>query len=143
MAHVATSRDAPVVLRPATRDDIETVAVLWHDGWRDGHLGLVPDAVLPHRSFDDFRKRVPALLRATTVAERDGLVVGFVTVHGAEVEQVYVAAEARGGPTATALLDHGEAVVAEQHEVAWLAVVEGNARARAFYTRRGWSDAGA
>ena len=28
------------------------------------------------------------------------------------------------------------------HDVAWLAVVAGNARARAFYEKRGWADDG-
>ena len=34
---------APVV-RPATGEDVDAVASIWRDGWRDGHLGLVPDA---------------------------------------------------------------------------------------------------
>jgi hypothetical protein len=34
------------------------------------------------------------------------------------------------------------AIVAAGHPTAWLAVVPGNARARRFYERRGWADAG-
>jgi ribosomal protein S18 acetylase RimI-like enzyme len=130
-------------LRPATADDLDAIATLWHDGWRDGHLGHVPVGLHAHRQPDDFRAMAPRLLGATTVADRDGHVVGFVTVVADEVEQVYVAADARGSGVAAALLDDGEASVARDHEVAWLSVVPGNARARAFYERQGWSDAGA
>jgi len=58
------------------------------------------------------------------------------------VEQVYVAAAARGTGVAAELLGHGESIVARQADVAWLAVVAGNARARRFYERQGWHDAG-
>jgi hypothetical protein len=43
---------------------------------------------------------------------------------------------------ATPLLRRGEEVVAARFDVAWLAVAEGNARARRFYERSGWRDAG-
>jgi GNAT superfamily N-acetyltransferase len=70
-------------------------------------------------------------------------IVGFVTVHGDELEQMYVDAATRGKGVAGALLAHGETEIAERHETAWLAVVAGNARARRFYEREGWHDAGA
>lgn len=44
---------------------------------------------------------------------------------------------------ATALLTHAEHAIADDHATAWLAVVPGNARARRFYERCGWSDVGA
>jgi GNAT superfamily N-acetyltransferase len=76
------------------------------------------------------------------VAHVAGCVVGFVTVHGDEVEQVFVDASARGTGVAAELLEHAEAVIARDHDIAWLAVVAGNARARRFYERSGWHDAG-
>jgi ribosomal protein S18 acetylase RimI-like enzyme len=48
----------------------------------------------------------------------------------------------RGVGRSKALLAHGEAVIGERWPRAWLAVVAGNARARRFYERQGWSDAG-
>jgi GNAT superfamily N-acetyltransferase len=129
-------------LRPATSDDVEAIATLWHLAWRDGHLGHVPDALLPHRGPIHFRERVPPRIPTTTVATLASSVVGFVTVHEDEAEQVYVAANARGGGVANALLRHAEQVIAERFETAWLAVVAGNARARRFYERNGWRDAG-
>lgn len=91
-------------LRPATPDDIETIATLWHSGWRDGHLGHVPEALLEHRHYADFLRRVPPRILETTVATIAGEVVGFVTVREDEVEQVYVAATARGTGVAGLLI---------------------------------------
>ena len=95
-----------------------------------------------HRRPADFLARVPARLGHTTVAVDGPVVVGFVTVVGDEIEQLYVAARARGGEVAAALLDHGETLVSQHFGMAWLAVVAGNGRARRFYARRGWRDAG-
>ncbi len=129
-------------LRPARPADADAIAVVWHDAWRDGHIGHVPDALLDHRTLDQFRKRVPERLPTTTVAEVDGEVVGFVTVQDDELEQLFVAADARASGVADALLRRGESVIAEHHAAAWLAVATGNARARRFYERNGWADAG-
>jgi GNAT superfamily N-acetyltransferase len=79
----------------------------------------------------------------TTVAVGGDEVAGFVTVAGDEVEQVFVSAEHRGTGIAGRLMDEAEAQVrASGHRRAWLAVVAGNARARAFYERQGWRDEG-
>jgi ribosomal protein S18 acetylase RimI-like enzyme len=133
---------AAVLLRPAALEDLDAIATLWHDGWRDGHLGHVPEALLPYRTLPSFRARVPPRVPLTTVATLAGRLAGFVTVHDDEVEQVYVAREARGGGVAPALLRHAERVIAGRYDVAWLAVAEGNVRARRFYERSGWRDAG-
>ena len=127
------------MLRPADEGDIEDIAHLWHEGWRDGHLGHVPEEVLPHRRLDGFLRRTPERVPQTTVATVDGEVVGFVTLREDEVEQLYVAAAARGSGVAATLLDHAEGVLAQTHDRAWLAVVAGNARARRFYERHGWA----
>ena len=131
------------VLRPAVADDADTVAEIWHSGWRDGHLGHVPEEAYAHRTLASFRRRTPAQLPATTVAVLGEEVVGFVTVHGDELEQLYVASRARGTGVADALIAAAaRAIAAAGHDRAWLAVVAGNARARRFYERHGWTDAG-
>lgn len=141
-AYTSDADPPAAVLRPATRQDAEDIARVWHDGWADGHLGHVPEALVAHRMLDGFRASVPKRIDRTTVAVRDGRIVGFVTIHDDEVEQVYVAREARGSGVADALLAHAEGIVASRHGLAWLAVVAGNARARRFYERCGWHDAG-
>lgn len=140
----------PFSLRIATPGDVDAVAEVWHRAWADGHAGHVPDAL--HRYRDDvggFRDRVPSRIPGTTVAVDDASsssepeVVGFVTVDGSELEQLFVLRSARGGGVAGDLLRAGEAAIAAGgHDPAWLAVVAGNARARRFYEREGWHDAG-
>jgi GNAT superfamily N-acetyltransferase len=130
------------VLRPATDADIEAIAEIWHRAWRDGHVGQIPPALEPHRQPSHFRKRVPPRIPYTTVAAIGGDPVGFVTVHEDELEQLFVAEGARGTGVAVALLRHGERAIAARFEVAWLAVAAGNARARRFYEKCGWTDAG-
>jgi GNAT superfamily N-acetyltransferase len=135
--------DSSVVLRPADVGDADAVAEIWFAGWRDGHLGHVPDELLPERTRESFAARAAARVDETVVAIVAGTVAGFVVVVGDEVEQVYVAARHRGSGVAAGLLAEAERLVAAGgHERAWLAVVAGNARARAFYERNGWTDDG-
>ncbi len=133
----------PPTLRPATADDAAAVADLWHRGWHDAHPGHVPDGLTAARTLGAFHDRAPLRVADTTVAVAGTEVAGFVMVVGDEVEQVYVDAGHRGTGLAGTLLDEAERqVAAGGHDVAWLAVVDGNARARRFYAARGWEDAG-
>jgi GNAT superfamily N-acetyltransferase len=100
------------------------------------------DALLTHRSPQSFRERVPEMLATTTVAPADERVVGLMVTAADEVEPLHVAARHRGTGVAGALLQHGERVIAGEHCRAFLAVVDGNARARRFSTCHGWDDAG-
>ncbi|MBN9758761.1 acetyltransferase, GNAT family [Pseudonocardia sp. Ae406_Ps2] len=135
---------SPTTLRPANAADREAIAELWHDGWRDGHVGHVPDALLGHRTPATFRHRTPAQISSTTVVVDHDDVIGFVTVKKAEIEQLYVGRAARGTGAAAQLLRHGEGLIsADGHPRCWLAVAPGNRRARRFYEREGWRDVGA
>jgi GNAT superfamily N-acetyltransferase len=132
-----------VELRRGTPEDADTIAEIWRLGWRDGHQGLVPQALVEARTDESFRTRAADRVEDTTVAVVDDAIAGFVMVVDDEVEQVYVAAPHRGTGVAGALLEEGERQVrANGHSEAWLVVVAGNARARAFYERSGWRDAG-
>ena len=137
---------AEPILRPATTDDVEAIADLFHRGWHDAHPGHVPDGLTARRTREAFGERVAqrvAETDETTVAEVDGTVAGFVMIAGDEVEQVYVDRGFRGSGVATVLLAEAERqVAAAGFEVAWLAVVVGNDRAQAFYRRHGWVDEG-
>lgn len=132
-----------VTLRQATAEDAPKIAEIWQQGWRDGHLGLVPQELVAARHRDSFWTRAAQRVNDTTVAVVDGEVAGFVMVVGDEVEQVYVAARHRGAGVADTLMSEAERQVARAgHSMAWLAVVAGNSRARRFYERRGWADGG-
>ncbi|MGH8776669.1 MAG: GNAT family N-acetyltransferase [Jiangellaceae bacterium] len=133
-----------VRLRLAVHGDAATIAGIWYDGWRDGHLGHVSSDLLAVRTEESFASRARQRLGNTMVATVDGAVAGFVMVAQDEVEQVYVAQHHRGTRVASALLAEAERLVARNgHERAWLAVVAGNVRARRFYERHGWADEGA
>jgi GNAT superfamily N-acetyltransferase len=134
------------ILRPATADDVEAVAAVFHQGWHDVHPGRVPDGLTERRTPEAFRARVTRRIAETdqtTVAEVDGVVAGFIMVAGDEAEQVYVERAFRGTTVATLLLTEAERqIAAAGHDVAFLVVVRGNDRAQAFYARQGWVDQG-
>lgn len=130
-------------LRPAVPIDARQIADIWHQGWRDGHLGFVPDELRSVRTEESFHRRAAQRVGDTTVATVRGEVAGFVMVVDDEVEQVYVARQHRGTDVADTLLDEAEREISDAgYSSAWLAVVAGNTRGRRFYERRGWSDAG-
>ena len=132
-----------MTLRAARAADAGDIAEIWRLGWQDGHLGLVPRELVDERTEASFQKRASVRIPETTVAIVDGAVAGFVMVVDDEVEQVYVAADHRGTGVAGVLMGEAERQVREKgHPKAWLAVVAGNGRARAFYERAGWVDEG-
>jgi GNAT superfamily N-acetyltransferase len=135
--------DEAVTLWPAGRDDSKSVVEIWYHGWRDGHLGHVPDDLVAVRTQESFGLRASQRVGDTVVAVINDAVAGFVMVVDDEVEQVYVSIHHRGTGTAAVLLAEAERLVgANGHERAWLAVVAGNDRARRFYERNGWTDEG-
>ena len=132
----------PAAIRPARDEDADAIAEIWHQGWKDGHLGHLPQELVDVRTEASFRRRAAERIPDATVATLDA-VVGFVMVVEGEVEQVYVSAASRGLGVADALMREAERQVAQGgHSKAWLAVVAGNARARGFYERAGWIDEG-
>ena len=133
-----------VAIRPARKDDSETIADIWRRGWLDVHLEHVPQALVDVRTEESFSTRAAERVPDTTVVTVEGAVAGFIMVVDDEVEQVYVASAARETGVADALIRATESqILAGGHRKAWLAVVAGNTRARAFYERAGWVDEGA
>jgi GNAT superfamily N-acetyltransferase len=131
-------------IRPAGAGDTDAVAAIWYAGWGDGHLGHVPEELVAVRTKDSFWTRAAERVAETTVAVVGDEVAGFVMVVGDEVEQVYVSRDHRGSGVAGVLLGEAERQVkGNGFGEAWLAVATGNARARRFYERSGWSDGGA
>jgi ribosomal protein S18 acetylase RimI-like enzyme len=138
-----TSERRDVAIRAATPDDAAVVGEIWRSGWHDGHIGNVPDELVALRTDESFDTRAAERVADTTVAVVGGKVAGFVMVMSDEVEQVYVSRDHRGTGVARTLLTAAEHLVAASgHATAWLAVATGNARARRFYERSGWTDEG-
>lgn len=128
---------------PLTDEDLDAVADLWTRGWVDGHLGHVPDALVKLRNFESFRSRLQDHKAHTQVAFQDGAVAGFFILDANELDQFYVAAEARGTGLAAQLMQAAQAaLLAAGHTSAWLACTVGNDRAARFYTKMGWHNRG-
>jgi GNAT superfamily N-acetyltransferase len=132
-------------LRPARPEDAEAVGTIWRHAWADGHIGNVPEALVAVRTPESFQSRAAERIGDAVVAVTNtgDEVVGFIMVADDEVEQVFVSADHRGSGVAALLFAEAERLVAAAgHRRAWLAVVAGNARARRFYERCGWTDEG-
>lgn len=130
-----------VILRPATVEDTDEVAAVWHDAWHDGHGALVPPAWRRHRSRENFRLRAPGLIPTMIVAvdESAGALCGFVTTEGEQLEDLFVAAEHRGTDVAARLLRAGEErLAAAGIRTAYLECTRGNERAQRFYEKMDW-----
>jgi GNAT superfamily N-acetyltransferase len=122
--------------------------------WRDTYAGLMPADYLAglsdERCAAEWRRvaRRPGDAHGRTLVVRDGIgrVVGFASAGPSrdddapsawELYAVNLAPAARGTGVADLLLD---ALVGDRDATLW--VVEHNARARSFYSRRGFTDEG-
>ncbi len=134
---------APLRLRPLAEADLAPAARLWHLGWRDAHLDLVPPALIRLRTPRSFRERLAAARDRCRVTGPEGAPTGFVRIEGNEVDQFYIPLTARGTGLAGSLMAATEAFMREAGTSrAWLACAIGNDRAARFYTRCGWANAG-
>jgi len=110
--------------------------------WQAGYRGLIPAGFLDQMRAED---RAPRYTFGrpdgpqTTVAVRDGSIVGFATVVGSELSALHVDPSAWRSGVGSALIGHARAAIsatgaAEAH--LWL--LTGNTRAQRFYERDGW-----
>ena len=96
-----------------------------------------------------FRWRIDSRLEHTLLAceASSGELLGFAVALPAkkELEQLFLSARARGKGVAARLLDAAEEYLGRRSSLAgpaFLTCFEGNARARAFYEKRGWTNRG-
>lgn len=130
-------------VRNAEATEIDRLATIWYDGWRDAHEQIVPAELTRHRTLESFRDRLAAALPSVRVIGTSGDPVGFCIVKADELYQLYVSASARGSGAAAALIADAEAHLSSQGvETVWLACAIGNERAAKFYERCGWRRAG-
>src|SRR5262249_25667211 len=95
-------------VRAPEREDFDSLVRLWHDGWRDAHLAIVPEALTRVRTIDSFRERLREGLANVRVAGAPGEPIAFYMIKGDELYQFYVAAVARGTGVAAALMADAE-----------------------------------
>ena len=143
VAKPRSSRRTTMDPRDATADEIDALAHVWFEGWRDAHATLVPAELVRLRTLDNFRERMRAAIGETRTIGPRGSPLGFVMLNGDELCHLYVSRPARGSGVATALVDDAEQRLAARGvSLAWLACAIGNERAARFYEKRGWRRAG-
>ncbi len=134
---------SPAELRLAEPVDADALARLWHDAWQDGHAGLVPASLAPHRTLASFRQRIGPLIDRSIVIEAAGDIAGFAAIEGAELYQFHLAAWARGRGLANRLMTRVEDTFLENGvRRPFVLCAAGNQRALRFYLRSGWTDTG-
>jgi GNAT superfamily N-acetyltransferase len=129
-----------ITVRDAEPADLKPLAHLWWSGWRDGHDGLLPEALTRLRTLNSFETRMEAALPEVRALGSVGAPLGFHLLKDDELYQFYLAAEARGTGAAATLMADAEARLARAGvTTAWLACAIGNARAARFYEKAGWT----
>jgi GNAT superfamily N-acetyltransferase len=133
----------PIVVRDADASEIDALARVWYDAYRDAHEGLLPPELFRVRTLASFRQRIADALGDFRVAGPVGAPVGLCVLKDDELYQLFVAAVARGTGVAAALIDDAEARLAARGVgTGWLACAIGNERAAHFYEKRGWRRVG-
>jgi GNAT superfamily N-acetyltransferase len=142
MAALETN-SAPFEVRAAAETELDHLAGLWHDSWRDAHAAIVPAELTRRRTLASFRDRLRAALPDVRVVGPLGSPAGLSIVKNDELYQLFVSAEWRGSGVAAALIADAESRIADKgFTTAWLACAIGNDRAARFYEKRGWHLAG-
>lgn len=127
-------------LRSADPSELDVLARLWWRGWRDAHLTLVPAPLVALRTLESFTDRMAAALPGVRVLGPVGAPLGFHLLKADELNQFYLAGEARGTGAAAALMADAETrLLALGVATPWLACAIGNARAARFYEKTGWT----
>ena len=134
---------AAMDVRPADAAEIDQLAQVWFDSWRDAHAAIVPEELTRLRTLDSFRQRLSAYLPDLRTLGPAGAPLGFYILKDDELYQLFVSAPARGSGVAAALIADAETQLASRGvATAWLACAIGNDRAARFYEKRGWQRAG-
>lgn len=130
-------------VRPAEPVELDALAALWRDGWRDAHAAILPAAVVRDRTPERFLHRLERAIDDLRVVGPVGAPVGFCIVHRDELYQLSVSDDVRGKGVAAVLLADAETRMrATGVDIAWLACAIGNARAAKFYEKQGWCRVG-
>jgi len=130
-------------VRIAHETEIDELARIWYDGWRDAHERILPAELARDRTLESFKSRLREALLNVRVTGPVGGPTGFCILKDDELYQLYVSAQSRGEGVAAALVSDAEERLAERGiERAWLTCAIGNDRAARFYEKSGWQRAG-
>lgn len=141
-----------VVIRPHGIDDVEAVAKVHVETWRETYRGLMPDELLDSPDMVENRRRMwTSLLTpenrrdySSAIADQDGTVVGIALSGPSPGDErgsdrhlfvLYTYSAIHGSGVGQRLLD--AVVNLEERTSLWVA--DPNPRARAFYRRNGFT----
>jgi GNAT superfamily N-acetyltransferase len=142
----------PIIIRPATLDDVPGIARVHIDSWRTTYTGIVPDEYLAALSYDDSEARWQRWLSDTKrrmivlVAVQGDRVIGFASGGNerdgnaeftGELYAIYLFREAQGHGTGRRLFDAIAAGLREQGHDSVLIWVLAQNPSREFYRRIG------
>ena len=123
--------------------DHQAVAQLWHDAWHEAHARHVPAELTAMRSLTAFLHRIAAMGDRARIIGPEGAPLGFCAINGRQIDQLFVAAAARGTGVAAALLtDAEERMRTAGVAAAYLDCIPQNAAAIRFYEKMGWFSTG-
>lgn len=147
----------PVTIRDATRDDIETIAQIQTEGWRDSYRGIMPDALLDGPLLESHVRLWTRIFDAGSepepfLAEADGHAAGFLSAgsvrgsnldYDVEVYAIYIRSAYRRRGVGLRLMAHtARTALARGKRTLMLWTLEANNRARRFYTGLGGAAVG-
>ena len=119
------------MIRPYTDADLDAVLSVWYSASKVGHPFMDEDFLTQERKAlaEEFLPNSD-----TWVYERNGQVVGFISMNGDEVGGIFVGAGFHGQGIGRTLMDHARG----QHKCLELDVFKENEVGRRFYTRYGF-----
>lgn len=143
------------VIRDATPDDAEGIAIVHVKTWQCAYRGQMPDSLLDGLSVEKrtegWRKQLqePPEGRHSFVVEIEGQIVGWCTVGKTRDEDVtpeigelygiYIHPDFIGKGLGSALMEHALTVLKNDgYDKATLWVLDTNEKTRRFYEKKGW-----
>jgi GNAT superfamily N-acetyltransferase len=152
--HAESNQLSPISLLPATAQDVQSLARLQAQSWRNTYRGVLTDEFLDRRVESErlefwtarFASAAPADRRLVLQALSDRALLGFVCVlldeepkWGARLDNLHVSPESKGTGVGYALFQAAREWIARVSPgtAMHLWCVEGNQVARRFYDRQG------
>jgi len=77
-------------VRSARENEIEQLARIWYEGWRDAHERILPEELARDRTLESFKVRLREALANVRVAGPPGEPAGFSILKDDELYQLYV-----------------------------------------------------
>lgn len=125
------------MIRRATPADADAIAGVLVRSWRRDYVDILDAHVLADLDAGEraatWRAWLGDAALQVWVADAQGRVVGFASLHGAKLMTLYVDPVAQGAGVGTQLLAQAEAAGARELEV-----FAANGHGRRFYEARGW-----